>query len=176
MGHSTQPECSINHQVCSLRGNLFTTALFIIVFINLAYPNWLHGWSSAVPTSSVGGRVTAFATHEFLNEMAYEELKKHPAVKRGIVRFPSLDEIQEFSMIDVNQTGKGPDNPQMSDYSWHYSWHWLNPERGVPESKTPVVVAKFYGELRDVFLRGHLFGNSTMSHGTGAHQAAHAAH
>jgi hypothetical protein len=149
-----------------------TPTLFFLVFIALICPKWLYGWSSVMPTTTLGGRSSAFATHEFLNEMAYGELKKHPAVKRGIVRFPSLDEIQDHSMVDQGQNGNGPDNPRLSEYSWH----WYNPERGVPESKAPNIIAKYYGDLRNTFLAQHLTDNGTSQRGTGAHEAAYTGH
>ncbi len=154
------------------RKNPNATALLLAVIVTLAFPKWLYSWSSVKPTTAIGGRSDVFATHEFLNEMAYEELKKHPAVKRGIVRFPSLDEIQDHSMVDQGQNGNGPDNPRLSEYSWH----WFNPGRGVPEGKTPKIVAEYYGALRNVFLAQSLMDNSSSPRGTGAHQAAYAAH
>ena len=155
-------------------GNLYAAALLLTAFIILACPTWLYAWSSVVPRSIWGGSTSAFATHEFLNEMAHKELMKHPAIKRGIIRFPSLDEIQEHSMVDQGQSGNGPDNPAMSDYSWH----WFNPERGVPESKkpTPTIVAEYYTAFRNVFLTQHLMENSTSPRGSGAHEAAYAGH
>ena len=156
----------------SRRKNGNITALLLAVMITLAFPKWLYGWSSVKPTTAIGGRSDAFATHEFLNEMAYQELKKHPAVKRGIVKFPSLDEIQDHSMVDQGQNGNGPDNPRLSEYSWH----WFNPERGVPESKAPMIVARYYSALRTVFLTQNLMDNSSSPRGTGAHQAAYAGH
>jgi len=146
--------------------------IVLMLFFLVSARAGLYGWSSVMPRSLQGLRIAAFATHEFFNEMAYGELKKHPAVVRGIVRLPALEEIQDHSAIDQGQGGNGPDNPALSDYSWH----WFNPERGVPPSKTPLVVARYWSALRTMFLTQHLAGSAASSQGSGAHQAAYASH
>lgn len=106
------------------------------------------GWAS-IENVDVGGEagtnpyLASFGTHQYLNEKAYEELQKHPAFPED---FPSLAEIQEYSGIDSNEKGKGPDNLQNTKSSWHY----YNPvtEKG----DAPQTVKKYYE-----YLTGNLY-------------------
>jgi hypothetical protein len=157
-------------RIGSRRATLGGTALLVALCAFICQSR-LIGWSSVIP-SSRGLRVTAFATHEVFNEIAYKALAKHPAVTRGVVRLPAIGDIQDNSWINLDQSGNGPDNPKLSDYSWH----WFNPEPGIGESKTPLVVARYFGALRNVFLTQHLAATDASPRGDGAHQAAWAAH
>ena len=146
-------------------------ALFLVILFALFIPEQLYGWSSVVP-DFYGGRITAFATHQFLNQMAFEELKRHPAVGRGIVHFPSLDEIQDQATINQAQGGNGPDNPRLSEYSWH----WYNPDPAVPGSQTTKIVARYFHGLKQTLLAKSLLTEGGSPRSSGAREAAYAAH
>jgi len=106
--------------------------IFLTNMIIMSFPSSVFGWA-AIDNAYLG---TGFGTHQYLNKKAYEELEKHPAFPEI---FPSLIEIQEYSGIDMDESGKGPDNPRNTKFSWH----WYNPRTGKGEA--PQTVQKYYG-------------------------------
>ena len=114
-----------------------------------------HGWSSAIGAVNMPVlRVIstgAFGTHQFLTERARQLLAEHPVLRAGFIRFPEAEELARNGSIILDQTGLGPDNPENSQYSWH----WYNPnlayEKGMGNGKTPKLVEEYFQNLKNIF-------------------------
>ena len=121
----------------------------IVTISIIGFSTSLFAWSSLRTTG-------AFATHQFLNRKTYEELKEHPAIKEGYVKFPSLDQIQHFSGIGPTQSGEGPDNPNLTDYTWHY----YNP--AINLGMAPQLTQFLYDRLRLKLLNNNLIDKKKL--------------
>jgi hypothetical protein len=150
-----------------------------------------HGWSSAIGAVNMPVlRVIstgAFGTHQFLTERARQLLAEHPVLRAGFIRFPEAEELARNGSIILDQTGLGPDNPENSQYSWH----WYNPnlvyEKGMGNGKTPKLVEEYFQNLKNIFKSRGLNeppppippGNISDMFGAphdAAHEAAYLAH
>ncbi len=84
----------------------------------------------------------SMATHQFIDEQAYELLKKNPAFQED--RFPPFDRIRLWGVIDETQSGLGPDSAGATPFDWHY----FNPE--LPEGQRglgPQKAGDFFADL-----------------------------
>ena len=114
-----------------------------------------HCWSSAIGAVNLpvlrAFSTGAFGTHQFLTERARQLLAEHPVLRAGIIRFPEAEEFALNGSIILDQTGLGPDNPENSQYSWH----WYNPnlayEKGMGNGKTPKLVEEYFQNLKNIF-------------------------
>ena len=114
-----------------------------------------HGWSSAIGAVNMpvlrAFSTSAFGTHQFLTERARQLLAEHPVLRAGFIRFPEAEELALNGSIILDQTGLGPDNPENSQYSWH----WYNPnlqyEKGMENGKTPKLVEEYFQNLKNIF-------------------------
>ncbi len=117
------------------RKEYFVFFPFLLLF--LLRSTCAFAWGSL---ESFGG---PFATHQFLNAEAYQQLARHPAFQfretsSDYAKFPTIGEIQANSGVTWMEGGSGPDNPQNSYYSWHY-YNPLTPEGGGPR-----IVQRYY--------------------------------
>jgi len=168
-------------------------ALIFVAFSLTVARGTAHGWSSAIGAINVpilrAFSTGAFGTHQFLTERARQLLAEHPVLRAGFIRFPEAEELALNGSIILDQTGLGPDNPENSQYSWH----WYNPnlkyEIGMGNGKTPKLVEEYFQNLKNIFKFRALnepspptpLGNiSNMFVGGGprdaAHEAAYLAH
>ena len=114
-----------------------------------------HGWSSVIGTINYpivrAFSTGAFGTHQFLTQRARELLAEHPVLRAGFIRFPEAEALILNGSIILDQTGLGPDNPNNSQYSWH----WYNPnlvyEKGMQNGKTPKLVEEYFQNLKNIF-------------------------
>ncbi len=124
---------------------------------------------NAFPWGSVETGGGAFATHQFLNNKAYDILKKKKAF--AFSSFPSISDIQSHSGVSApSKKGLGPDDADRSDYDWH----WYNPS--TRDGKTPDKVREYHSDL--VKNMGEM-GNKTPSEKQkeeAAHNAAYVSH
>ncbi len=143
--------------------------MFFIVFFVMLQPAMAWAWSST------DFLYTPFQTHEYFNQIAYEELEKHPAFMKS--NFPSLPDIQNHSMVTKSRTGLGPDGAVNS----YYSFHWYNPRANL--GNAPAAAQAYYDRLLTSF-EGKTPGNQINVNGIRfndphvepAHSAAYAAH
>ncbi|OFZ13295.1 MAG: hypothetical protein A2X86_16225 [Bdellovibrionales bacterium GWA2_49_15] len=113
--------------------------LWLSVLIALMLPKTAYSW----------GSFQGFNTHQFLLDVAYDQLKQDPAFQES--GFPTLEKIYAnegvFYVSDDPSTGisvisgPGPDNPNSTPDSWHY----YNPilDRG----NGPATTARFFKYL-----------------------------
>ena len=113
---------------------LLTAVLIVLTLLLTQQKGW--AWSSIDQIGSAG----SLATHQFLNAEAYGLLKKHPAFDRS--GFPSLEDIQAQSGVNVFGQGSGPDGIGNS----HYAWHYFNSDTG--DGAGPETVDRYSGYLK----------------------------
>ncbi len=89
------------------RGVFFSLMLFLI-------PASVFGWSSKGESTFYG----LAGTHQFMCKAAHAYFKHHPAAQ--FYDFPGIEAIISYSGVNTKQEGKGPDNPQKSNYSDHW--------------------------------------------------------
>lgn len=108
---------------------------FCFIFISSIIVSDAFAWSSARVAYDFA------ATHEFMNEEAYKELKEHPAFKYN--KFPSLSEIQNHAGVNSDRSGLGPDGSANSNFSYH----WYNPLKNT--GKAPDVAQDYFNRVLD---------------------------
>lgn len=133
---------------------LFASIMFVLICAAHAF-----AWSSVIETQG-------FATHQFINRHAYEGLEDHPAFKYS--HFPSLDSIQDYSGMYLNQTGAGPDVEGNSKFSEH----WYNPAN--KQGRAPYAVQALHDKLRVEMSKPGI--SPAMKEGHAAKWAAYGAH
>lgn len=133
--------------------------IFIITILSITITN-MYAWGSLWTFDRV------FATHQLLNEKAYEKLEKHPALLYA--DFPILSDIQEHGSVKVGASGKYGLGPDVDGNSL-FSQHWYNPNN--QQGKAPETIAKLHDYLRRLLLKEK--GKNKISK---AHSAAYAAH
>ena len=121
----------LNH-IHLMASEVFMFRIILFLFTLILSTN-SYSWSSITTSGK-------FQTHQFLNRHAYEKLISHPLIKNGLLKIPSYIEIDKFSGVDISQNGNGPDNPELTKYSWHY----YNPL--IEQGKAPAATQHFFNK------------------------------
>jgi len=141
--------------------NMFAVVNYLMVFLLLLSIFVVNALSwSSVDTGQ------AFATHQFFNRHAYEELQKHPAFTK--VHFPTLEKIQLYSGINIAQEGFGPDGKKNTNFTEHY----FNPL--TRDGKAPESILNLHRDLTEKM--GAYTEAPTLYSNETARMAAYAAH